>query len=232
MIALLFDCTTTITGVVEDQAGVALPGARLQAEGCEAVSGGDGRFAVRCEPGIYSFNVTHPGHLPRSIRVDANRRGGIPVPDISLLAVPSEAGIYIEEDTGFFPLPGTPFRREDSPAGESPATSRYCVNGSPTPVRGDSRWLDVHGVEWRLFKVGEDDCFYRLRELRKDIWTRDAEELKPAQDEPFSAADTQRRWIRPGLAPGRYVIAERLGETFVPASVEAGTYRGWYLEIR
>ncbi|HND28568.1 MAG TPA: carboxypeptidase-like regulatory domain-containing protein [Myxococcota bacterium] len=232
MIFLFLACTTTITGVVQDQAGVPLPGASLEAEGCSAVSGPDGRFAVRCEPGSYTFAVSHPGHLPHSVRVNADRRGGIPVPTINLVSVPTDPGIYVEEETGFLPLPSSPFRREDSPTGESPATSRYCPTGSPTSVRANARWLDVHGVEWRIFRVGEDDCFYRLRELRKDVWTRDADEVTLSSNEAFSATDAQRRWIQPGLSPGRYVIAERLGDTFVPATVADNSYRGWYLEVR
>lgn len=228
---LFLACTTTLTGQVQDPVSKPLAGVTLDATGCRAVTDGTGEFIARCDPAVYSFTVHHPDYLDQQIRVDANRRGGILVPTVTLRPVPTEPGLYVESEGSFRKLAAGVLKRTDIPAAEGPATLRYCAEGRPEAVTTAGRWLDVHGVDWRIFKADDNGCFYKMTETRPGIWSREAEELKPRASTPFREGESSRLSVDPGLPPGRYAILEWLGETPVEEPTGEGLYRGWWIEV-
>lgn len=224
-------CQSTLSGQVVDGALQPVAGAVLEAPGCRAVTDAAGRYKARCAPGGYRFAVRHPAHLEAELEVRTGR-GSAQLPTLQLAAVPTEGGLYAQVTGGFAAIPPGTLVRTDEPG-----AMRYCAQGEPTPV-ASARWLDVHSADLRIFAVDPEGCFYRMKELRPGVWGGEGREVKPEAVEPGSGTEGgteggpgTRRWIRHGLAPGRYAVIATLDGIFVTEDAGDRRYYGWYVEI-
>jgi hypothetical protein len=216
--------------MVVDQNGTGLAGAVLQAEGCATQSDATGHYSVRCDPANYQFAVSHPNYLSNVVQVDATHWGDIPVAKVTLTSVPDAPGLYAQHNGLFVPIAPALFQRE-----QSEDSLHYCSSGSPTAIAKDDRWLDVHGVDWRIYAIGSDHCFYHLKRVKDNLWSGEDHAIAPASAEAYGErleGIAWRQWVHPGLAPGDYAIVEWLDGTFVPEDVGQGSYRGWLIHVQ
>lgn len=252
LLTWLLGCQSTLSGQIsggQTADGTAMPvaGVVLEAPGCRAVSGADGRYTARCPPGSYRFEIRHPAFLDAALDVVAGR-GYVSMPTLQLIEVPTIPGLYTQRGDRFEALPPAEIQRTDQGGTAGGGSLRYCVSGAPVAVDGTKRWLDVHGADWRIFGLDEtskDDCFYKMKEQRPGIWSGEYREVQVAGAEMFGASGGEdaepeqagvsgayRQWIQPGLPAGRYVVMEVLGGIFVAESPKAQRYRGFYIEIQ
>lgn len=225
-------CETTLTGAVLNTDGEHVPGAALHAPGlegdCDAVTGPDGRFRVRCGRGTWTFSVTHPAHLPATWTVPVTERGDIDVGAARLVRIPVDPGLHLRGADAFVALPPAPLHRAIVDGKEH----RFCLDrDAATPVdapAGKMRLLDNHVADWRVFRLDAEGCAYRLTKGTGDHWAWSADQVEPVAREPLAEG---REWVDMELAPGDYVVAEWYAEFFVRADVATDTWRASWLHV-
>lgn len=225
-------CETVLTGQVRGDDEAPVVGAVLHADGveadCDAVTGPDGRFRVRCPRGAWSFAVTHPAYLPGAWAVSADASGELDVGGTTLVRVPTEPGVHVRTSSGFVPLPSAPLVR----AVDEGREQRLCVSKDHAPLAvpaGRLRLLDNHVADWRVWKVAEDGCAWRLQKGQGDHWSWTAERLEPAATEELAPGRT---WVDLDLPAGDYVVAEWYADYFVRDEGPKDTYRAAWLRAQ
>lgn len=223
-------CHPEITGSVQSDAGPVV-GAVLRAVGeppCEAVTGPDGSFRARCDPGERRFEVSHPAHRRRELSLVLPRLGTLEVPPITLVAVPTEPGLFLDRGDHFEALGPAPLRRLGSEA----EGWRWCLAPSDTspPVAppGAVTLLDQLGADWRLFRADAEGCVYRLTPTASGYWSWKAEPVEVSRRQgPAAGRDV----ATAELSPGDYVLAEWLAGGLVPEPGGEG-WRARWLRVR
>jgi hypothetical protein len=225
---LLAGCkTATLTGDVRATTGAPIAGARLDSPGCEAVSDETGAFRVACPAGTRTFRVSHPAYLDATwvVSGEAGLREAH-VGAVELAPIPAEPGLWLPSPGQIERLPDAPLRRTER-AGEQ----RWCMDsaaGEPTVLPpGAARLLDNHAVDWRVFRLDDYGCAYRLRRSVGGAWIFDAEQVAVGEGE---ARGPGRAWVELALAPGDYAIVEWYDGFLVPAD-EPGLWRAHWLRV-
>ncbi|MDP2316028.1 MAG: hypothetical protein Q8P41_24235 [Pseudomonadota bacterium] len=197
----------------------------LTSPGCDAVTDGDGRFRVACEPGTRSFVVAHPDHLDRTWPVTADGAGEHDVGVVSLASIPLGEGLWLAGDGRLDPLPPAPIVRTAT-ADEQ----RWCLDatrGEPVPVPvGHVRLLDNHTVDWRIYALDADRCAYRMTPAAGGNWTFAAERVPVPPGVPRGPG---REWVELDLPLGDYAIVEWY-EGFLVRGPD-DTWRGHWLRV-
>ena len=165
LLLALLACRAEIAGTVLDDAGAPVPGARLtsaEADGgtCEAVTTTDGSFRTRCGRGAWTFEVTHPDHLPGRWEVPADA-AEVPAGTFTLVAVPTGSGAWITDGVRFEPLGAAHLQRRSTAESQS-----WCLRADAQPlvVGPGARLLrneppagavPADAERWRLYRVRE-----------------------------------------------------------------------------
>lgn len=229
MVALLAGCRPEVVGSVRSEAGP-IAGAVLRAQGeppCEAVTGPDGAFHARCPAGDRTFEVTHPDHRGRELRLELPSMGTLRVPPVELARVPTEAGLYLDLGQRFEALTLAPFYR----AGSDAEGWRWCVHGDEAEPHaappGVVTVLDQLGADWRLFRLDPDGCAYRLTPTASGYWSWAATPLEVTRAAGPAAG---RDLARVELSAGDYVLAEWFAGALVPEA-QGDRWRAWWIRV-
>lgn len=220
---LLAGCAVELTGSVTDLAGAPVEGARVQAEGCEAVSAADGSFRVRCERALHRFAVSHPAYAGASMEIDATGLLSPEPESVMLRAWPTEPGLYIEPDYRPVPAPGL---ARTATAEEQ----RYCLPAGAEvgTAPAGTALFDVHEVEWRLYRLDEEGCALRLHTRDGGTyWSPTATRVELA---PVELATGHFRVPLPAEA-GRYVAVPWMEGFFVPRAGSTELWEAWAFAI-
>lgn len=219
MISLLLACSAEFTGRVHTPAGDPVSGATLDASECAAVTGADGSFRTRCERTQHSFVVSHPDHQSAALDVEP----GKPPPSVVLPAWPVDAGLYLVRPGNVSPLPTAVLVHTASPTEE-----RWCLGDAvPTEVSaGKVVLFDVHDVEFRIYRLDDEGCAFRMKPGQASYWSWSADRVTEASRETIT---TGRDKVTLDLSAGDYAIAEWFDGFLVPEKDGAAA---WLLRAR
>lgn len=217
-------CTPVVTGDVRDDAGQAVAGAVVHADGeppCDAVTDDAGRWRTRCAAGAYRFEVRHPDHAPATAEVTVGRGREVVVPTVTLHGFPEEPGLHIAVGEKFTAPAPAPLAR----AGSDAEGWRWCVTGTPevSLAAGTTRLLDNHVADWRLLRADAEGCVYRMKRSAGDYWSYEADRIEVSREAELAPG---RVWLSVDLTPGTYVVADWVAGGLVPEG--DGWRAGWF----
>lgn len=222
---LLVGCAPTVTGSVTSDRGAVAGAVVRSVEGpaLDAVTGGDGVFTVRVEPGTRRVRVTHPDVLPAEVDLVVEGHGEVRVPPIDVVRIPLEPGVHLLLGDHFSALAPGPLARR----GSTTEGWRWCVDaaaGAPIAVpAGRLRLLDNHEADWRLFRLDADGCAYTLSPTPGGFFDKKADRVDVNRVEAYAPG---RDWLEVELNPGDYLVADWFQNGFVP---EGEGWRGSWL---
>lgn len=221
ILLLLAACAGPIDGVVTSASGEPVAGASLQAPGCGAVTGDDGRFSVQCADEPRTFVVSHPAYLGAKVEWTAGELA------VVLTPIPTAPGVYVADGPALDALsPAVLERRGDETTGWT-FCFRDAGEGARSTAAGDLRLLDIHDVDWRLFPAGSDGCVYSLQHANGEWWTSPSVAIPVRKDSELAPG---RSWVTVTLAAGDYALVDWYAGSPVPDA--GGGYSARRLRVR
>ena len=101
------------------------------------------------------------------------------------------------------------------------------AGGAPLVVpAGPVRLLDIHAVDWRVYRLDADGCAYRMTPGGGSHWTWAADRLEVG---PTTERGPGRGWVTLDLPPGEYAIVEWYAGFLVRAPSGAERWSGSWL---
>lgn len=102
LVLLLQGCDpqVSLSGMVVDTKGEALPGVGVAARGTEsqAVSNGVGRYAMNVPPGKYVLEMVKTGYTPAEVEIDAENAGALEADTALMWPLPNRKGVFLYQD--------------------------------------------------------------------------------------------------------------------------------------
>lgn len=215
--------------MVTDAEGTPVVGATLHADGeppCDAVTGADGHFRAPCPTGARTFTVRHPALLPSDHPTTVEGHGDVVLPTFVGVRVPTEAGVHALVDGHFSTPPAVGLVR----SGDDTSGYSWCLPKQDPPAAlpaGTLKLLDNHVSEWRLYRMDEKGCVYRLTPTPGGFWEYASDPVPVTRLEPFAPG---RDWLTVELTAGDYVLADWMDGGFVPDG-DSGKYRAEWIHI-